>query len=110
MFALPILPISMLVEIQSLRCDSNKWLNLFIKKAIENVFENKFFVKRCQVFLRIKYANEQPIKIVEIKINLENKILFACCEADSFEKATFESSKQLQEQFRKLKKTIHLIS
>ena len=72
--------------------DSNSKLNLFFDQIVD-----------AEVYLKIDRANTNDNKIVEIKLNIPGKDLFAKKQGKSFEEATDESIEALRRQLKRHK-------
>ena len=95
--------IIMEVKVQSIRFISDQKLNEFIKQRVNKL--NLFFdnIIDSEVFLKIDSANKNDNKIVEIKLNLPGKELFAKKQRNSFEEATDEVVDALRRQIKRHK-------
>lgn len=91
------------INIQSIHFDADVKLIDFIKKKLNKLetFNNK--VIDSEVFLRLENASDTANKIVEIKLHLPGKTLFAKEQCKTFEEATDLSVESLRRQLRKLK-------
>jgi putative sigma-54 modulation protein len=91
------------INIQSIHFDADIKLIDFIKKKLNKLetFNNK--VIDSEVFLRLENASDTANKIVEIKLHLPGKTLFAKEQCKTFEEATDLSVESLRRQLRKLK-------
>ena len=86
------------VQVQSIRFVADQKLITFIKQKLSKL--NLFFdqIVDAEVYLKIDRANTNDNKIVEIKLNIPGKDLFAKQYGKSFEEATDESIEALRRQ------------
>ena len=93
----------MQVKVQSIQFSADqKLLNFVIQKVNKlNLFFGNILVS--EVFLKIVRANSNNNKLVEIKINIPGKELFARKKSKSFEEATDEAVDALRRQINKHK-------
>ena len=91
------------VQVQSIRFDADQKLIDFIKQRVNKL--NIFFdqIIDTEVYLKIDRANIKDNKIVEIKLNIPGKELFAKKQCKSFEEATDETVEALRRQIKRHK-------
>ena len=91
------------VQAQSIRFVADKKLISFVKQKLSKL--NLFFdqIVDAEVYLKIDRANTNENKIVEIKLNIPGKDLFAKKQGKSFEEATDESIEALRRQLKRHK-------
>lgn len=91
------------VQVQSIRFVADKKLISFVKQKLSklNLFFDQIVV--AEVYLKIDRANTNENKIVEIKLNIPGKDLFAKKQGKSFEEATDESIEALRRQLKRHK-------
>ena len=91
------------VQVQSIRFVADKKLISFVKQKLSKL--NLFFdqIVDAEVYLKIDRANTNENKIVEIKLNIPGKDLFAKKQGKSFEEATDESTEALRRQLKRHK-------
>ncbi len=91
------------VQVQSIRFDADQKLIDFIKQRVNKL--NIFFdhIIDTEVYLKIARANIKDNKIVEIKLNIPGKELFAKKQCKSFEEATDETVEALRRQIKRHK-------
>ncbi len=97
----------MKIEIQSIHFKADKKLLDFIKSKVEKT--QTFFdgVQLAEVFLRLENDKEGENKLVEIKMNVAGKPIFAKEQHTSFESATDLVLDKLVAQIRKQKEKLH---
>ena len=93
----------MQVKVQSIQFSADQKLLNFISQKVNKL--NLFFgnILVSEVFLKIIRANSNNNKLVEIKINIPGKELFARKKSKSFEEATDEAVDALRRQINKHK-------
>ena len=93
----------MQVKVHSIQFSADQKLVNFINQKVNklNLFIDNIIVS--QVFLKIIRANSNNNKLVEIKINVPGKELFAKKKCQSFEEATDEAVAALRRQINKHK-------
>ena len=91
------------VQVQSIRFVADQKLINFVKQKLSKL--NLFFdqIVDAEVYLKIDRANTNDNKIVEIKLNIPGKDLFAKKYGKSFEEATDESIEALRRQLKRHK-------
>ena len=91
------------VQVQSIRFVADQKLITFVKQKLNKL--NLFFdqIVDAEVYLKIDRANTNENKIVEIKLNIPGKDLFAKKHGRSFEEATDESIEALRRQLKRHK-------
>ncbi|MDG2343164.1 MAG: ribosome-associated translation inhibitor RaiA [Flavobacteriales bacterium] len=93
----------MQVQVQSVNFDADQKLVQFIKLRIGKLsifFDN---IIDSEVYLKIDRANTIDNKIVEIKLNIPGRDLFAKKQCKSFEEATDETVEALRRQIKRHK-------
>ena len=91
------------IKVHSVRIDTDKDLNSFIK---ERVGKLELFYDRIvgsEVFLRMDGASKTDDKVVEIRMSIPGKELFAKKQGKSFEEATDLAVDALRRQLKKRK-------
>lgn len=93
----------MQVKVQSIQFSADQKLVNFINQKVNklNLFFDQILVS--QVFLKVIRANSNNNKLVEIRINVPGKELFAKKKCHSFEAATDEAVDALRRQINKHK-------
>jgi len=93
----------MKLQMSSLKFDADiKLLNFIQKKADKlDLFHDRII--DGEVFLRLNKDKEKKDKVVEMKLNIPGKTLFAKQNAVSFEAAADEAVEALRRQLRKVK-------
>ena len=93
----------MQVKVQSIQFSADQKLLNFVSQKVNKL--NLFFgnILVSEVFLKIIRANSNNNKLVEIKINIPGKELFARKKSKSFEEATDEAVDALRRQINKHK-------
>ncbi|MDP3928469.1 MAG: ribosome-associated translation inhibitor RaiA [Bacteroidota bacterium] len=96
----------MKIEIQSIHFKADKKLLDFIKAKVEKT--QTFFdgVQLAEVFLRLEKDKEGENKVVEIKMNVAGKAIFAKEHNTTFESATDMVLDKLVAQIRKQKEKL----
>jgi putative sigma-54 modulation protein len=96
----------MKIEIQSIHFKADKKLLDFIKAKVEKT--QTFFdgVQLAEVFLRLEKDKEGENKVVEIKMNVAGKPIFAKEQSSNFETATDLVLDKLVAQIRKQKEKL----
>ena len=91
------------VQVQSIRFVADQKLISFVKQKLSKL--NLFFdqIVDAEVFLKIDKANNNENKIVEIKLNIPGKDLFAKKLGKSFEEATDDSIEAIRRQLKRHK-------
>ena len=93
----------MQVKVQSIQFSADQKLVSFINQKVNklNLFFDNILVS--EVFLKIIRANSNNNKLVEIKINIPGKELFAKKKCQSFEAATDDAVDAIRRQINKHK-------
>ena len=86
------------IQIHSIHFDADKDLLAFIKSKLNKLITFNDSIISADVFLRIEKNNEMENKLVEIKIHVPGKELFAKRHATSFEAAVDEVTEALRRQ------------
>jgi putative sigma-54 modulation protein len=92
---------AMQVQIHSIHFDADKALIAFIEAKINKLTTFNDSIISCEVFLRIEKSNGRENKLVEIKLHIPGKELFAKRNSISFEAATDEVTEALRRQILK---------
>ena len=98
----------MQVQVQSVNFDADQKLVQFIKQRISKLsifFDN---IIDAEVYLKIDRANTIDNKIVEIKLNIPGRDLFAKKQCKSFEEATDETVEALRRQIKRHKGKLYV--
>ena len=98
----------MQVKVQSIQFSADQQLVNFINYKVNklNLFFDNILVS--EVILKIISANSNNNKLVEIKLNIPGKELFAKKKCQSFEAATDEAVNALRRQINKYKGKLQL--
>lgn len=98
----------MKLQMHSIHFDADQKLIDFIQKRADKL--DTFFdrIVDGEVFLRLDNNEKNENKIVEIKMNVPGKTLFAKHQSDSFEAATDEAVEALRRQIKKFKEKVVL--
>jgi putative sigma-54 modulation protein len=93
-------------EIESIHFTADEKLVDFIQNKVTQL--NKIFkrIDNCKVILRIEPDKNKQDKMVEITVNVPNKILFSENHAETFELATDMVISELKKQLRKYKEKL----
>ena len=91
------------IQLQSIHFDADLKLVRFIKERLSKL--NLFYdqIIGSEVFLRLDKSDKNLNKIVEIKLNIPGKELFAKKQCKTFEEATDETIDALRRQIKKHK-------
>ena len=91
------------IQLQSIHFDADQKLVRFIKERLSKL--NLFYdqIIGSEVFLRLDKSDKNLNKIVEIKLNMPGKELFAKKQCKTFEEATDETIDALRRQIKKHK-------
>jgi len=92
---------TMQVQINSIHFDADKALLVFIEEKIQKLTTFNDSIISSEVFLRIEKSSDRENKLVEIKLHLPGKELFAKRNATTFEGATDEVTEALRRQILK---------
>ena len=86
------------IQIHSIHFDADRDLLSFIKSKLNKLITFNDSIISADVFLRIEKNNEMENKLVDIKIHVPGKELFAKRHATSFEAAVDEVTEALRRQ------------
>ena len=86
------------IQIHSIHFDADKDLLAFIKSKLNKLITFNDSIISADVFLKIEKNNEMENKLVDIKIHVPGKELFAKRHANSFEAAVDEVTEALRRQ------------
>ena len=91
------------IQLQSIHFDADQKLVSFIKERLSKL--NLFYdqIIGSEVFLRLDKSDKNLNKIVEIKLNIPGKEIFAKKQCKTFEEATDETIDALRRQIKKHK-------
>ena len=92
---------TMKVQIHSIHFDADKALLAFLEAKIQKLTTFNDSIISGDVFLRIEKSNERENKLVEIKLHLPGKELFAKRNSTTFESAANEVTEALRRQILK---------
>lgn len=98
----------MKLQMHSIHFDADQKLIDFIQKKADKLDTFYDRIIDGEVFMRLDKNEKNENKIVEIKLNVPGKILFAKQQADSFEAATDEAVEALRRQLKKFKEKVVL--
>ncbi|GHB30276.1 MULTISPECIES: ribosome hibernation-promoting factor, HPF/YfiA family [Mongoliitalea] len=98
----------MKLQMHSIHFDADQKLIDFIQKKADKLDTFYDRIVDGEVFMRLDKNEKNENKIVEIKLNVPGKILFAKQQADSFEAATDEAVEALRRQLKKFKEKVVL--
>lgn len=93
----------MQVKVHSVHFTADIKLIDFIKRKLEKLDQVHDNIVNSEVYLRLENTSELANKIVEIKVNVPGRELFAKKTAKSFEEATDEAVDALRRQIKKHK-------
>ena len=89
------------IQIHSIHFDANRDLLDFIKAKLNKLITFNDTIISADVFLRIEKNNERENKMVDIKVHVPGKELFAKRHSTSFEAAVDEVTEALRRQVLK---------
>ena len=89
------------IQIHSIHFDANRDLLDFIKAKLNKLITFNDTIISADVFLRIEKNNERENKMVDIKVHVPGKELFAKKHSTSFEAAVDEVTEALRRQVLK---------
>jgi len=98
----------MKLQMHSIHFDADQKLLNFIQKKADKLDTYYDQIIDGEVFLRLDKNDRSENKIVEIKLNVPGKQLFAKNQSDSFEAATDEAIEGLRRQIKKHKEKLIL--
>ncbi|MDX5479191.1 MAG: ribosome-associated translation inhibitor RaiA, partial [Cyclobacteriaceae bacterium] len=93
----------MKLQMHSIHFDADRKLTDFIQKKADKLDTYFDRIIDGEVFMRLDKNEKNENKIVEIKMNVPGKTLFAKHQSDSFEAATDEAIEALRRQIKKFK-------
>jgi putative sigma-54 modulation protein len=91
------------IQVQAIRFEADQELIQFVQQRVSKLtqfFEN---IIDLEVYLKIDKAESHNNKVVEIKLNVPGKDLFAKKQCKSFEHATDDAIEALRRQLKKHK-------
>jgi putative sigma-54 modulation protein len=98
----------MKLQMHSIHFDADQKLINFIQKKADKLDTYYDQIIDGEVFMRLDKNNKSENKIVEIKLNVPGKQLFAKNQTDSFEAAADEAVEGLRRQIKKYKEKLVL--
>lgn len=98
----------MKLQMHSIHFDADQKLLQFIQKKADKLVTYYDQIIDGEVFLRLDKNDRSENKIVEIKLNVPGKQLFAKNQSDSFEAAADEAIEGLRRQIKKHKEKLIL--
>lgn len=98
----------MKLQMHSIHFDADQKLINFIQKKADKLDTYYDQIIDGEVFMRLDKNNRSENKIVELKINVPGKQLFAKNQSDSFEAAADEAVEGLRRQIKKYKEKLVL--
>lgn len=98
----------MKLQMHSIHFDADQKLLNFIQKKADKLDTYYDQIIDGEVFLRLDKNDRSENKIVEVKLNVPGKQLFAKNQSDSFEAATDEAVEGLRRQIKKHKEKLIL--
>lgn len=96
----------MKLQMHSIHFDADLKLITFIQKKADKLDTYYDQIIDGEVFMRLDKNDKSENKIVEIKINVPGKQLFAKNQSDSFEAAADEAIEGLRRQIKKYKEKV----
>ncbi len=94
------------IKIQSVNFDADKKLVEFVQARVEKLEQFFDHIVGVESFLKVERGEAKENKIVEIKVMIPGKDLFAKKQAKSFEEATDEAVDALRRQVKKHKEKL----
>ncbi len=91
------------VQVQAIRFEADKELIQFVQERVSKLTQFFDNIIDLEVYLKIDKAESHNNKVVEIKLNVPGKDLFAKKQCKSFEHATDDSIEALRRQLKKHK-------
>jgi putative sigma-54 modulation protein len=98
----------MKLQMHSIHFDADRKLIDFIQRKADKLDTYYDRIVDGEVFLRLDKNERNENKIVEIKMNVPGKTLFAKHQSESFEAATDEAVEALRRQIKKFKEKVVL--
>ncbi|WP_158859029.1 ribosome hibernation-promoting factor, HPF/YfiA family [Lunatibacter salilacus] len=98
----------MKLQMHSIHFDADQKLINFIQKKADKLDTYYDQIIDGEVFMRLDKNNKSENKIVELKLNVPGKQLFAKNQSDSFEAAADEAVEGLRRQIKKHKEKVVL--
>lgn len=95
----------MKVKIQSIHFDIDQDLETFINNRLEKLISHNQNLIRVEVILKLDKDQSSENKVVEIKLEMPGKDLFAKKQSKSFEESTDLSIDALSNQLKKYKES-----
>ena len=89
------------IQIHAIHFDADRDLLTFIKSKLNKLITFNDSIISADVFLRIEKNDERENKVVDIKIHVPGKELFAKKQSSSFESAVDEVTEALRRQVLK---------
>ena len=89
------------IQIHSIHFDADERLLSFVRAKLDKLLTFNNEMQRCEVFLRIEKSESRDNKMVEVKVHVPGKDLFAKRKASSFEAAMDEVHEALRRQVMK---------
>lgn len=94
------------IKIQSIHFDADKKLLDFISKKLEKLEQFSDKIIDATVYLKLNNHKDKMNKLVEVKLNLSNGMLFTEATSASFEAATEKVIETLKTQIKKRKEQL----
>ena len=98
----------MKLQMHSIHFDADRKLTDFIQRKADKLDTFYDRIIDGEVFMRLDKNEKNANKIIEIKLNLPGKQLFAKNKSDSFEGAADEAVEGLRRQIKKFKEKVVL--
>ena len=92
----------MRIQIHSIHFDADRELLDFVSAKLNKLLTFNSDLQNCEVFLRVEKSDSRENKVVEVKVHLPGKDLFAKRHAASFEAAMDEVHEALRRQVMKV--------
>ena len=96
----------MKIKVQSIHFNADKKLLEFIQEKVDKLGVFYDHIIDGEVFLRLDKNDNSANKIMEIKVNIPGKVLFAKEQCKSFEEATDTAVESLRKQITKHKEKV----
>ena len=95
------------VQVQAIRFEADKELLTFVQERVNKLTQFFDNIIDSEVYLKIDKAESFNNKVVEIKLNVPGKDLFAKKQCKSFEHATDDAIEALRRQLKKHKARVY---
>lgn len=94
------------IQIQAIHFDADNKLMVFIEEKVERLSQYFDNIIGAEVKLKVEKAGSHENKVIEIKIAIPGKDLFASKQCNSFEESADEAVEALRRQIKKHKEKL----